>query len=491
MKDKVFIGAGFMDSQLLWVIPLVHGLCKKKGIKQIIFHRHLSKRVKENYEIKKILKNYNIKTLSDLSFFRSNHICYLFFNFFIILPKAIMLALNTTKNKLLNKRFNWEKSQLFHAVWDAALKGSADGIILPNFIQKLKASINAYRNIHEAKIILDNKVNYFFLGHSVYGHRAFLLKVRNKSNNVFCHSGFTIYKQQNEKDNSWCFLNKKEFRSLSRGINNKKIIEYWKDRLIGKGNYEDSRIAASIKRTNINNSKNYENMIFLHIFRDSPFCDIDRSRVFTDYISWIEETLKIIKDSEENWTLRLHPSYKRWGEDQYKTLQKIFSKNFNGALPDNIKCEDNINSNTTIFKYAKRIVTFNGTSHLEAACNGIKPIVISNTMLNVLDKNMVFKPKNLQEYKKLLLCSSNSKKFKLNLNNIKLSKSVMYIREKALKFEKEIGGFHVFQGDPKYKLELDIKQTESKLKKNLSFLIKNGEKLYEGSRFTLSKNFLK
>ena len=32
MKNKVFIGAGFIDSQLLWVIPLVHGFCKKKGI---------------------------------------------------------------------------------------------------------------------------------------------------------------------------------------------------------------------------------------------------------------------------------------------------------------------------------------------------------------------------------------------------------------------------------------------------------------------------
>ena len=83
MKNKVFIGAGFIDSQLLWVIPLVHGFCKKKGIKKIIFHKNISKRVKENYEIKKILKNYDIKTLSDLSFFRSNYIATFFLIFLL------------------------------------------------------------------------------------------------------------------------------------------------------------------------------------------------------------------------------------------------------------------------------------------------------------------------------------------------------------------------------------------------------------------------
>ena len=67
----------------------------------------------------------------------------------------------------------------------------------------------------------------------------------------------------------------------------------------------------------------------------------------------------------------------------------------------------------------------------------------------------------------------------------------MFVREKALKFEKEVGGFHVFQGDPSSKLNEDMRQTEKKLFNNLEFLTKNGEKIYKNNKFTLSPSFLK
>ena len=256
----------------------------------------------------------------------------------------------------------------------------------------------------------------------------------------------------------------------------------------GKGNYEDSRIAANIK--NKIKSK-YNNIIFLHIFRDSPFADIDRNRIFADYISWIEQTLDILKFSKEDWLLRLHPSYKRWGENQHTTLNKIILRNFNGELPKNIRIEDNVNSNYEILKNAKRVVTFNGTSHLEAACFGIKPILISNAMLNLLEKNYVIKPNNLSQYRDMLLKKSISNFFKLNNSQIFMSKKIMYIREKALKFESEVGGFHVFNGDPKYRFNQDYNQTESKLQKNVKFLEINGKLLVKENDITLSKDFIK
>ena len=39
MKEKIFIGCGFIDSQLLWVLPLISGYAKKKKIRTIIFHK--------------------------------------------------------------------------------------------------------------------------------------------------------------------------------------------------------------------------------------------------------------------------------------------------------------------------------------------------------------------------------------------------------------------------------------------------------------------
>ena len=50
---------------------------------------------------------------------------------------------------------------------------------------------------------------------------------------------------------------------------------------------------------------------------------------------------------------------------------------------------------------------FSGTIHLESAAYGIKPIVISNVMLNKYDADSVFKPKTLDQYRKLLLLNSN------------------------------------------------------------------------------------
>ena len=50
----------------------------------------------------------------------------------------------------------------------------------------------------------------------------------------------------------------------------------------------------------------------LHIFKDSPFTNIDRNRIFADYYVWVLETLKIISQSKEKWVIRKHPSADRW-----------------------------------------------------------------------------------------------------------------------------------------------------------------------------------
>lgn len=487
MREKIFIGCGFIDSQLLWVLPLVLGYAKNKKINTIILHKEISNKLKRNKTFIKILNNFKVEYLDDLNPIRKNFFLKWLNLLFIFFPKAIFLAIKTNRKKLLNKNQSWKENQIYHAIWDTAIKNSRDGVIQPNFVNLLIASMIVENNKYEAKISLANHARHFFLAHTVYGSRAFLTEVRKKNINIFCHSGFTFYKQYLNYDNSWCFINNKLLSKLAKNKKKNEIESYWIKRQQGKGNYEDSRIAASI--TNKIKSK-HKNIIFLHIFRDSPFADIDRSRIFEDYINWIDKTLEILKYSREKWLIRLHPSYRRWGENQYTTLDKIILRKFKGILPNNITIEDNLNSNYEILKNAKRIVTFNGTSHLEAACFGIKPILISNAMLNVIEKDFVIKPKNINQYKKVLLKSSNSNYFNLDERYIFIAKKIMYIREKALKFETEVGGFHVFNGDPKNKFVEDYKQTEIKLKSNLSFLFKNGKNLSKDVDFTLSKFFL-
>ena len=88
-------------------------------------------------------------------------------------------------------------------------------------------------------------------------------------------------------------------------------------------------------------------------------------------------------------------------------------------MPKNIVFENNLKSNLLQFKHTKRLITFSGNSHLEAACFGIKPIIISKTTLSDYGKKLYFKPKSILEYKKLLL-EGKDQKFLINKRNINL-----------------------------------------------------------------------
>lgn len=216
MKEKIFIGCGFIDSQLLWVLPLISGYANKKKISTIIFHKKISNKVRKNKIFKKILSRFKIEYLDDF-----NHLKKFFFLkwlalFCTFLPNAILLAVKTRKKKLLNKSLTWKEYQIYHAIWDTAIKNSNDGVINPSFYNLVLASIVVQYNIFEAKISLGRNVKHFFLAHSVYGSRAFLAEVRKKGINIFCHSGFTIYKQYLNRDNSWCFIKKKYLEKFQK-----------------------------------------------------------------------------------------------------------------------------------------------------------------------------------------------------------------------------------------------------------------------------------
>ena len=193
----------------------------------------------------------------------------------------------------------------------------------------------------------------------------------------------------------------------------------------------------------------------LHIFKDSSFDDIDIKRIFPDYYSWVVETLKIVKDSKETWILRKHPSADRWGENQKKIINDIFNDVFDGKKPQNIFFEENSRSNMKQFKISKRIVTYSGSSHLEAACLGIKPIVISNVGLIKFNKNLVFKPKNISEYKKLLL-SHNKNHFLLSKGQTILPKRIIFLLQNVVNFTEDTGCIHIFRSDPKNLFDLEL-----------------------------------
>jgi hypothetical protein len=489
MNKKIYVGGGFLESQLIWILPIINSYCKKNNIKSIIFENKLSNRLTKDKRINRYLINYKIEYLKEnfilknffkiILFFLLNlfNFCY----FFIILKKKI----------LLNKKISWENSQIFHSIWDTFFLYLGNNEIKPKFFYKIKSSIEVFYNIFLANLLIRKNIVACFMGHTVYGHRAMIATLRNNKIKIICHANYCLYLLNKTEDNSWNTPDKKFLELFKNLFFYKEAEKYWKNRLRGLSTYDDAKIAFA---KNIKISNNYvfpKNIIMLHVFRDSPFNIIDRTRVFSDYIDWIQSTLKIIKYSNEEWLIRPHPSCKRWGEDSSKIFNTIYSDVFNKKKPNNIKFSTEEFPNLELLKKAKRIVTFSGTVHLESACLGIRPIVISKCTLSNINDKLVLKPKNIKEYSKLLLQDSNLKIFKLDNHFIKESKLLLFIRENILSLKNDLNSLTLFRNDKKYLFDRDFKNVLRSLEKNENFLASIGELIGNKLNYTISKKYYK
>ena len=427
------------------MIPLIEGINIVRKVNHVIFDIPIGKFIIRNEKVKEFLKKYKFKTLNKkhsklIKFFQKLKV---FFIYFHLIFKFILLF---NKKKIL--KMDWFNSQIHHAYWDSCLISMNDNQIKPNFLQKLKNAILICETINEFEKIKKNNLSYVFLAHTVYKYRVILALCRTYNIKIYTTANYNIQIQNKNYDISWSYINKSK---LNLKIKTKVISNYWDKRLRGKSNYKDAQVASNIK-TNI--SSYPKNVILLHIFKDSPFNVIDNKRIFFDYFDWISKTLEILKKSDEKWAIRLHPNHKRWGENQTLILKKIL-KNYN---KNNLLIDNKLISNNDMFSRVRRVVTFSGTSHLEASCFGIKPIIISEVTLSKLNKNLVLKPKNFKEYEKLLLTSSLDNKFKQTKKKINLSKKIIYIRENLLSMRKIINTEHLYKNDKKrYDINLSKK----------------------------------
>ena len=139
--------------------------------------------------------------------------------------------------------------------------------------------------------------------------------------------------------------------------------------------------------------------IFSHVAWDDS---LNMSKMaFLNYVVWIEETLKLIKNVHDvNWIIKIHPS-EAWNKTAVgvgKTIERIFL-----VLPDNIKLikpEDRMNT-LSVFNAITGGVTCRGTIGLELAALG-KPVVLAADAY-YSGKGFTYDGLNADNYKKLLL----------------------------------------------------------------------------------------
>lgn len=442
-ESSIFIGNNFTDAQLLFVIPFAEGYAMQKNIKKIIFDQPLPIAVEKKPFIKNILKKYQIYCQPKSPKLTSRlKLMYLAARFFFPL---ISLTKKTTRSGLMEK-VSWYESQLRHAVWDTTLNRSKDGFLYFSLINRFASALFVFAAVKNTSELLDkHSIKLAILGHSVYAGRGVLAEFQRRGIHIVAHANNVLYQITNYSNNSWGMMPCVDWNLLITCVDKLEVQAYWKQRLMGKSSYADAERAANSQK--LVSLKTPKNIIFLHVFRDSPFNYIDRDRIFADYIHWIEETLSIIAESNESWLIKLHPSAKLWGEDQMLWLKSIGRCVFGDYWPPNIEIDKLDHSNIDLITHAKRVVTFHGTVHLETACCGVKPIVISEVSLSSYNSNLVCKPASLNEYKLLLLSSEKLISFRLSSKEQNDAKHLLFIRENVLSFGKDVGSTHIYRGE--------------------------------------------
>ena len=429
---------------------------------------------------------YKIKHLEKISINKISFLKFLFIGIFFLI--FFFLSFFFKKSYLLNKKIKWIPKQILHSFWDAGIINNNNELDRVEFKSRIKSCLQISKKFLDFKILKSNNVNYAFLCHLVYSERFLFALLRSINIKTYRFNGQIIIKQEKNFDRDSKFLDKKIYKKSIKIISKKKIEKYWKNLQNGFSKNEEVNFAAKIKSKKKKYKSTNINVIMLHIFKDSSFDDIDIKRIFPDYYSWVVETLKIVKDSKETWILRKHPSADRWGENQKKIINDIFNDVFDGKKPQNIFFEENSRSNMKQFKISKRIVTYSGSSHLEAACLGIKPIVISNVGLIKFNKNLVFKPKNLSEYKKLLL-SHNKNHFLLSKGQTILPKRIIFLLQNVVNFTEDTGCIHIFRSDPKNLFDLVSNRVKKKIKTNYDFLYDLGYNVGLNYQHGLNKKY--
>ena len=487
---KIYIGGGNNELSLLFLLPIIDGYCKNNNIKHIIFSRELPAKVANTSFIKNILSKYHCEYIIKSNFFKNIRI-FIFGFFFLIFNifNILFLTFFFNKKKIIDKKTVIDKDLLL-SFWEIFILQDKSYNFKKNYLKFFIIFLRCYFTIYISKVILQKNINSAFLHHKVYNHRILLKILLKNKVKVFSDSGtncsYMLYKSSGQVS-----FFKKDYIFLFKNFYKEKLIsKYWRIRKLNQGNRTE--IFVKNKGRQVNNLNSFlDNVVMMPSIKDTSFTFVDPHRIFVDVTDWLAFTINIIKNSNENWIIKIHPNSKRWGEDSRKYLNSIFSSlSINKNDLKNIKILTNL-SNKIVFKNSKRIVTFNGTAQYEASAHGIKPIIISETNFNKFKNGLTFKPKNQFNYKKMLLLDSCSNVFKLTNKSINYAKFFIFISEHVISLSDELGRFYTLYGDTAKKKLKDFNFVRKQVKINYNYLTDIGHYLGNKLNFAVSKKYIK
>jgi len=456
-RPVLAIGGGFSKAQFIYLIPLIHGYSQKHNIKDLLFFQPVDPSLLSKDFLVDILRNYNLIFYPEVK--AQCNWGYLHKAVFAIgnLPLSICFLFLLTFKKAHILR-NLRYLHLLHAVWDTSMLTGTDGKLSLSFVHIIRTSLFILYSFQTSLSLCKYwNISAAFMGHSCYSARAFMTGFREKGVDIYVDSAHRLIKLQSHelyKDN--LFISKRQSNLILSKLDKSVIGEFWERRKAGFSYLHEARTTIHSFNSNALSAPTYDNIIFMHVFRDSPFFVVDTERIFFDYVQWISATINILRESGDIWLLKPHPSAPKWGENQMLWLNSIVKKACNGFMPSNIIIDPSPSS-LSLYSAAKRIVTFNGTAHIEAACWGIKPIVISEVLLSSHSARLAFKPSTYDEYVHLLLSSSNSASFSLSESDMEYCRSLLFLIEEVCSFDRDFDTPYLFRtdGEDDYQVYID------------------------------------
>lgn len=435
----ILLSGGLTASQSEWISIVATGMARSFDCTGLLSEHQLHTSTIDRLEESGLVllhpsafNHNNKRTRKALFFFSRPHFLFGLF----VLPLIV-------NRKTLLLRLPWYFYQVLHAIWDTATLQASDSQLEPSYRQKLSATYQCFVQYYYARVHQHNGVKAAILGHKVYSTRLLKLALEDLGIPVFFHSGGVIYKSDGLSEISNKSRSRQQWLTAFPPPPPRIVMSYITDRHRGTGNYFDSSLAAQETSQSLQVAPN---QVFLHVFRDSPFYQLDPERIYADYTQWFMSTISLLSCSDEEWDIRVHPSSMLWGEDVNLRISSILAK---APLPPNCRLlQPNSISNLRVFKNARRILTFNGTSALEAATFGRKPITISTSALSSYDKTLCFKPTNTHAYRDLLLCPSTSNRFSLSSDQTYLAKELQYIIDNLQSLSPLVGHLPIFRKSP-------------------------------------------
>lgn len=315
---------------------------------------------------------------------------------------------------------HFKRLQISIAMFELARRRTTDGGSYT--LKGLAASLmDIIRSISDAILIIKlTKPTHAIICDPIYQKRSLSNYFILNGIRTFGVANSVIYELDKERFVGYQFI--KQYEKIEQH-NMQKVEDYIKSRSNGLSLYLDARNAYTCK---LPSSAYFNaNVVFLHVFRDTPFNSLYKNRLFFEYLDWLKNTIKISVAAQIPIVLKTHPSAVLWGEEQLAWVSKVVNSIDQKDINKYLTIDTEKSNNDAIFTFAKNVITYGGNVKYEYASFGKKPIVI-NPGLDLNIANILFSiPTNINEYQKLLVNDSKS----LDIDSIRLCKKLIFHNE--------------------------------------------------------------